>query len=65
MESNKSAMTTAEIKRKSRGKQLEKDVRGGKVDKAIQNKQTKQQEQMTPVGLKGFRKTETAYIKAL
>lgn len=36
-----------------------------RVNKAMQNKQTKQQEQMTPVGLKGFRKTETAYIKAL
>ena len=36
-----------------------------KVNKAMQNKQTKQQEQMTPVGLKEFRKTETAYIKAL
>ena len=41
------------------------EKQGGKLKKAMQNKRTKQQEQMTPAELKGFRETEAARIKAL
>ena len=75
MAPKKEAMSTAEIKRKSRMNKLktiseeeEKDFKEKereRVTKAIQNKRKKEQEQMTPNELRDFKNSEAARIKAL
>ena len=75
MAPKKQAMSTAEIKRKSRMNKLktiseeeEKDFKEKereRVTKAIQNKRKKEQEQMTPNELRDFKNSEAARIKAL